>query len=359
MENNFIYENNEIDSYPMKTKLTRSTERMFMNDISIENIITLKDEQFTYFKEHLNEDYNFIREQRDVLSKNNYYIPCLLVRGENSEDGVIVQTDESNLVEYYDYVPKVDDLVKRLNYELNERLQYTDVCFQAKEPEINRTRCKIEKIIGLSKHDFEEFSKHMMRDYHFIEENQEYMFVDENDVFHSLLVVGEEHDEGIIVESEGAKYARYSALFPNAKMFIKQNQLINLIEDIYDINLKKEANIKVLVIEPNKLPETRIIPNTLEAKQQIVGGPIELVELSETADLICNEEGKLNGLTPNRRLGNDVIVGTFLIVGNNGSEDFASLNEADIKKITQEFSKIEELKPEDVPEPQCCFIGFK
>ena len=37
--------------------------------------------------------------------------------------------------------------------------------------------------------------------------------------------------------------------------------------------------------------------------QEAVGGLIEIIDLSETACVICNEEGKLNGLEGNRSLG--------------------------------------------------------
>ncbi len=81
------------------------------------------------------------------------------------------------------------------------------------------------------------------------------------------------------------------------------------------------------------LPETAEVRNTLKDVQKVVGGYIEVVWLSETAALVCNEEGKLRGLRANRwilsrnRGVGDCIRGTFLIVGVNG-EDFDSLDEA-------------------------------
>ena len=99
-----------------------------------------------------------------------------------------------------------------------------------------------------------------------------------------------------------------------------------------------EEKIKCLVVEPGEKPTVKVIENTLEAKQEIVGGLIELVQLSDTADLICNEEGKLIGLPANRMLGNDVIAGTFLIVGSEwDNENFVSLSEEDIAKYSKQF----------------------
>lgn len=74
----------------------------------------------------------------------------------------------------------------------------------------------------------------------------------------------------------------------------------------------------------------------------MVGGNIEaLYPFDDEVALICNEEGKLHNLPLNRALfdedGNmyDVITGTFLVIGApSDAEDFASLNEEQIKKYT-------------------------
>ncbi len=101
-----------------------------------------------------------------------------------------------------------------------------------------------------------------------------------------------------------------------------------------------EKNIKVLIVEPNKLPYEKVIENKLEEKQKIVGGYIEYVSLDGNALLICNEEGKIYGLQPNRILGRDIIVGTFLIVGDNpGTGEDMSLNSIEIDRYKNQFGK--------------------
>lgn len=57
--------------------------------------------------------------------------------------------------------------------------------------------------------------------------------------------------------------------------------------------------IAVYVKEPGKSPEIRCVPNTLKAFQKIVGGYIETVTVSSKSVVICNEEGRLLGLSPN------------------------------------------------------------
>lgn len=87
---------------------------------------------------------------------------------------------------------------------------------------------------------------------------------------------------------------------------------------------------------PGREPQRVEIGNELNVLQQIVGGYIETVRISDGAILIVNEEGKLKGLEPNFFFGaiGDVIVGPVLIVGENGDE-FADLPEDEAEEISR------------------------
>lgn len=100
--------------------------------------------------------------------------------------------------------------------------------------------------------------------------------------------------------------------------------------------------INVLIVEPNELPYEKEIPNTLEAKQEIVGGYIECTSLldDDSVSIICNEEGKINGLPLNRYIGHDIIAGTFIIAGDDYENgEFKSLTDEQIKKYKERFGK--------------------
>ena len=94
--------------------------------------------------------------------------------------------------------------------------------------------------------------------------------------------------------------------------------------------------IRVLIVEPNKEPKQKRIEHTLKNLQSIVGGLIEIVALENNADLICNEEGKLLNLELNRKVGQDVIAGTFIITGQHYGETI-SLSRKQIKKYKKRF----------------------
>lgn len=103
-----------------------------------------------------------------------------------------------------------------------------------------------------------------------------------------------------------------------------------------------EEKIKVLIVEPNKLPRVEMIDNSLECKQKLVGGYIEYVyrDYYPNAIFICNEEGKILGLPFNRDIGGDIIAGTFIIAGDDlekGEE--ISLTDSQIEKYQQLFGE--------------------
>ena len=92
-----------------------------------------------------------------------------------------------------------------------------------------------------------------------------------------------------------------------------------------------DQKINVLIVEPGKEPRPATVEDTLEAFQQIVGGPIEAgCYLPQRVMLVCNSEGKHMGLMPNRENptdSGDFIAGTFLLCSFEG-EHFASLTPA-------------------------------
>lgn len=97
------------------------------------------------------------------------------------------------------------------------------------------------------------------------------------------------------------------------------------------IKEKRESEITVVACYPGKSAVEMRIQNTLEAKQAFVGGYIQAIyPFDDPVAIVCNEEGKINGLEPCRALFDesgdiyDIIVGPFLICGLD-DEGFISL----------------------------------
>lgn len=109
-----------------------------------------------------------------------------------------------------------------------------------------------------------------------------------------------------------------------------------------------EGMMRVLYVEPGKVPYETEIPNCLEAEQQAVKGLIDLVYLGHGAILVCNDEGKLIGMDGNRVLDNGtIIVGPFFIAGDAG-ENFCSLTDEQAAHFMQRFMEPEDISQEDV-----------
>ena len=108
--------------------------------------------------------------------------------------------------------------------------------------------------------------------------------------------------------------------------------------------------MKVLFIQPLKAPKTVEIDGSLESMQKLVGGYIEAIYPFEDSEicLVCNEEGKLEGLPLNRALYDtegeiyDVIAGSFFICSApSDSESFESIEDEKLPLLMKRFEAIE------------------
>lgn len=99
--------------------------------------------------------------------------------------------------------------------------------------------------------------------------------------------------------------------------------------------------MRVVIVEPNKVPYIKEVKNILEDFQSIVGGYIETISLPNGLIVVCNEEGKVKGLPANRKIGNDIIVGTFIIT-TSYQDDFRTLSEEQVKEALEMFAPSQE-----------------
>lgn len=106
--------------------------------------------------------------------------------------------------------------------------------------------------------------------------------------------------------------------------------------------------MKIVVVKPFKKPYIAEIDGSLKSMQSVVRGYIEIVypfSSNPEIALVCNEEGKLDELTPNRYLYNsnlgiyDCICGDFfLCLAPPESENLQSLTDELADKLIRKFS---------------------
>ena len=82
--------------------------------------------------------------------------------------------------------------------------------------------------------------------------------------------------------------------------------------------------ISVLIKEPGKNPRHVNVSDSLANLQKTVGGYIETVTLANDCVVICNEEGRINGMDYNCNISGVDFFGTIIMCGVDG-EEFADL----------------------------------
>lgn len=111
--------------------------------------------------------------------------------------------------------------------------------------------------------------------------------------------------------------------------------------------IEKLNELEVLLVEPGQYARMTTIEAGLSSMQEIVGGYIQAVNyFDEPVTLVCNEEGKINGMELNRAIKDengkmiDIVAGTFFICGV-GEENFISLPPEHRAKFEKMFKKPE------------------
>ena len=113
-----------------------------------------------------------------------------------------------------------------------------------KESEFRTKSCVVEKAIAVPHAEFDELKRHPLRDHRLIAENADLMYCDNDDNYHCLLIYDEEQGDGLLIDSEGTSYARYSQYIPGAKELVdiqqspeitltnSEKKLLNLLSEI-------------------------------------------------------------------------------------------------------------------------------
>lgn len=111
------------------------------------------------------------------------------------------------------------------------------------------------------------------------------------------------------------------------------------------------GKLRVLLVEPGKYPRMIEIDESLESMQKVVEGDIEeYMPFEDEVAIICNEEGKMNGMELNRAIYSedgsrqmlDIIAGKFFVCyAPFDSEKFQSLPDDLAKKYKKLFKNPE------------------
>ncbi len=116
------------------------------------------------------------------------------------------------------------------------------------------------------------------------------------------------------------------------------------------IKMKQEEEplLRILKVVPGEKPYEKEIKNDLRSVQAEVGGGLfEPVCLGNGLVLCCNEEGKLNGMAPNRWLDGNIICGPFFLVGEDDQGEFVSLTDEQLAQCQERFGEPQQFTGEE------------
>ncbi len=118
-----------------------------------------------------------------------------------------------------------------------------------KESEFRTKSCVVEKAVAVSHSEFENLKRHPLRDNRLIAENVDMMYCDSDNNYHCLLIYDEEQGDGLIIESEGTSYARYSQYIPGAKELVEKHLQPDIKVEAESVNedLSEESGINMMM----------------------------------------------------------------------------------------------------------------
>ena len=135
----------------------------------------------------------------------------------------------------------------------------------------------------------------------------------------------------------------------NNKIYVYEKSDLEVKSNLFDEQVRvcensdeyktENKKIRILYKEVGKEPQIMFIDNTLEAKQKLVGGLIEVVPYDDVL-IICNEEGKILNMPPNLVFEYDYIAGNCFVIGDDyKNADFKSLTDEEILKYREDLKK--------------------
>ena len=137
------------------------------------------------------------------------------------------------------------------------------VIFERKPEWFQPVPVKIERIIRISGEELDELFQKPYLEYDFIKKHIDDMYLDEKDVYHAILVMSKERVDGLLIESEGAGYARYASYVPCAAMMASPSfsSLLTAIRDAANCIVEKgrEENLDVCEFDLSSMDDVEVI----------------------------------------------------------------------------------------------------
>ena len=80
-------------------------------------MVVLPDSKYQRFLKNMLDDYDFIDQYRDEMYQEGDIVHCILVKGENSTDGILVNSEGSGYARYAAYFPAAQSFLNEQQLE--------------------------------------------------------------------------------------------------------------------------------------------------------------------------------------------------------------------------------------------------
>ena len=145
---------------------------------------------------------------------------------------------------------------------INTSLLRKESCFEPKP-------CLVEKVVEMPAAAFARLISRPLDDQYIIAQNKPLMYCD-NEFYHCILAVDMHNGDGLLIESEGSNYARYSQYIPHAREIVaahKQtmsfSQLKDIVADFVNNAVSENADKETLTVNLQDLTESPLVHETL------------------------------------------------------------------------------------------------
>ena len=172
-----------------------------------------------------------------------------------------------------------------------------------KDSQVDLQKCMVEKVIEISQADFSALCNGLLEDKDYISKYKNLMRVDNNGITHCLLVLGSDTEDGILINSEGYNYARYSAYIPNIRQSVTLEQfpalesfnkrMIDVTNSIMNQAIASceesgDPEYRVDINKYNRVGEPAVYPALIDDMLKDSGNVDETILYSDSIELMLN-----------------------------------------------------------------------
>lgn len=174
-----------------------------------------------------------------------------------------------------------------------------------KDSQVDLQKCMVEKVIEISQAEFSALCNGLLEDKDYISKYKDLMRVDNNGITHCLLVLGSDTEDGILINSEGYNYARYSAYIPNIRQSVTLEQfpalesfnkrMIDVTNSIMNQAIASceesgDPEYRVDINKYNRVGEPAVYPALIDDMLRDLGNVDETILYSDSIDLMLNSK---------------------------------------------------------------------